>query len=121
MNPGLQDGRRRQNHGAMAATQLNINFIFIRTQLKKIIYVFAKTYYLRGWIFVRLVPSLIGAYLTIHPKVYSTSCPSSKQLYSDGQRCDVAQSVEQPLSIPEVHASNPVIGKIQHLFTVNFI
>ena len=31
--------------------------------------------------------------------------------------------VEQPLSVPEVHGSNPVIGKIysKHFYTVNFI
>ena len=34
----------------------------------------------------------------------------------------VAQLVEWLLPIPEVHGSNPVIGKIfQHLFTVNCI
>ena len=36
----------------------------------------------------------------------------------------VAQVVEQPLPIPEVRGSNPLIGKnlnIEHLFTVNCI
>ena len=35
----------------------------------------------------------------------------------------VAQLVERSLLIPEVHGSNPVIGKIyiEHLFTVNSI
>ena len=35
----------------------------------------------------------------------------------------VAQLVERSLPIPEVHSSNPVIGKIyiEHLFTINCI
>ena len=35
----------------------------------------------------------------------------------------VAQLVERSLPIPEVHSSNPVVGKIQieHLLTVNCI
>ena len=46
----------------------------------------------------------------------------TNSLFIKGSGC-VAQLVEQLLAIPEVHSSNPVIGKtyIEYLFTFNCI
>ena len=102
--PGPQDGRRRRNHGAMAATQLISRSMELfsrrnRPKLESVVLKHTK----------KLCTAMFDTRL-------GCSSPSTKKLH--GQSLNylcigvVAQLVEQSLPTPEIRGSNPVIGNL---------